>query len=143
MVLSRLEARDLSLTTLDDSARFLHHEAEMAAEMFPVTWEKEAACIPSCRSSRPRGYQELFTQLESWLAEITGFAAVPCSPMRVRRANTPVCSAIRAWHLHHGDAHRDVCLIPTSAHGTNPASAVMAGMKVVAVLCDANGNIDQ
>jgi glycine dehydrogenase len=80
--------------------------------------------------------------LEAWLAEITGFAASLCSPTPGPRENMPGLLVIREYHQQRGDHHRNICLIPQSAHGTNPASAVMAGMKVVAVKCDADGNID-
>jgi glycine dehydrogenase len=89
-----------------------------------------------------RGYQELFEQLESWFAEITGFAAVSLQPNAGAQGEYAGLLVIRAYHESRGETHRNVCLIPTSAHGTNPASAAMAGMKIVAVACDTNGNID-
>jgi glycine dehydrogenase len=81
-------------------------------------------------------------QLETWLAEITGFSAVSLQPNAGSQGEYAGLLAIRSYHLARGDAQRNVCLIPTSAHGTNPASAVMAGFKVVAVACDRNGNVD-
>ncbi len=138
----RLEAKDLSLTTSMIPLGSCTMKLNASSEMFPVTWEKVGGLHPFVPLAQAQGYQELFTQLESWLAEITGFAAVSLQPNAGSQGEYAGLLAIRAWHLHNGNAGRDVCLIPTSAHGTNPASAVMAGMKVVAVLCDANGNID-
>jgi glycine dehydrogenase len=89
-----------------------------------------------------RGYQALFRQLETWLAEITGMAAVSLQPNAGSQGEYAGLLAIRAWHRARGNENRRVCLIPVSAHGTNPASAVMAGMQVVPVACDAQGNID-
>ncbi len=138
----RLESRDLSLTTSMIPLGSCTVKLNASAEMFPVTWEKVGGLHPFVPLEQAQGYQELFTQLESWLAEITGFAAVSLQPNAGSQGEYAGLLAIRAWHLSRGDSHRDVCLIPTSAHGTNPASAVMAGMKVVAVACDSNGNID-
>src|SRR5205807_4742321 len=89
-----------------------------------------------------RGYQVLFQQLEDWLAEITGFAGVSLQPNAGSQGEYAGLLVIRAYHASRGQGHRNVCLIPTSAHGTNPASAVMAGLQVVAVACDKDGNID-
>ncbi len=112
------------------------------AEMLPVTWPSSPGSTPSRRWTRPQGYLQLFRDLERWLAEITGFAAVSLQPNAGSQGEYAGLLVIRAYHHSRGDAHRNVCLIPTSAHGTNPASAVMAGIKVVAVACDAQGNID-
>ena len=138
----RLESRDLSLTTSMIPLGSCTMKLNASAEMFPVTWEKVGGLHPFVPLAQAQGYQELFRQLESWLAEITGFAAVSLQPNAGSQGEYAGLLAIRAWHLHNGNEDRDICLIPTSAHGTNPASAVMAGMKVVAVACDANGNID-
>src|SRR5208337_4879839 len=89
-----------------------------------------------------RGYQTVFRQLEEWLAEITGLSAVSLQPNAGSQGEYAGLLAIRAYHEARGEGRRDVCLIPTSAHGTNPASAAMAGLKVVAVACDAQGNVD-
>jgi glycine dehydrogenase len=113
-----------------------------AAEMLPVTWEKIGALHPFAPTQQAEGYHRMFAQLESWLAEITGFAAASLQPNAGSQGEYAGLLTIRAWHLSRGDAGRTVCLIPTSAHGTNPASAAMAGMSVVPVACDANGNID-
>jgi len=113
-----------------------------AAEMFPVSWPEFARIHPFAPLGQTRGYQILFQNLEDWLAEMTGFAGISLQPNAGSQGEYAGLLVIRAYHESRGEAHRNVCLIPTSAHGTNPASAVMAGMKVVAVACDANGNID-
>jgi glycine dehydrogenase len=113
-----------------------------SAEMFPVSWPEFAKIHPFAPIKQTRGYQKLFEQLETWLAEITGFAGISLQPNAGSQGEYAGLLVIRAYHESRSEAHRNVCLIPTSAHGTNPASAVMAGMKVVAVACDPNGNID-
>ena len=138
----RLEAKDLSLTTSMIPLGSCTMKLNASSEMLPVTWEKVGGLHPFVPLDQARGYQEMFTQLESWLAEITGFAAVSLQPNAGSQGEYAGLLAIRAYHVARGDAHRTICLIPTSAHGTNPASAVLAGMKVVPVACDANGNID-
>jgi glycine dehydrogenase len=111
------------------------------AEMLPVTWPEFGRLHPFAPRDQSRGYAELFAQLESWLAEITGFAAVSLQPNAGSQGEYAGLLAIRAYHEHRGEAHRTVCLIPESAHGTNPASAVIAGMRVVGVEVDDNGAI--
>ena len=138
----RLEARDLSLTTSMIPLGSCTMKLNASAEMYPVTWQKVGGLHPFAPLDQAAGYQELFSQLESWLAEITGFAAVSLQPNAGSQGEYAGLLAIRGWHRSRGDTERNICLIPTSAHGTNPASAVMAGMKVVPVACDASGNID-
>jgi glycine dehydrogenase len=140
--IKRLESRDLSLTTSMIPLGSCTMKLNAAAEMLPVTWEKIGALHPFAPTQQAEGYQRMFAQLESWLAEITGFAAASLQPNAGSQGEYAGLLTIRAWHLSRGDAGRTVCLIPTSAHGTNPASAAMAGMSVVPVACDANGNID-
>jgi hypothetical protein len=111
------------------------------SEMLPVTWAAFSAAPLRARRADPRLPQAL-PDLETWLAEITGFAAVSLQPNAGSQGEYAGLLTIRAYHHSRGDHHRDVCLIPDSAHGTNPASAVIAGMRVVAVKCDANGNVD-
>jgi glycine dehydrogenase len=111
-------------------------------EMLPVTWAGFAGVHPFAPATDTEGYRELITQLESWLAEITGYDAVSLQPNAGSQGEFAGLLAIRGWHRANGDDQRDVCLIPTSAHGTNPASAAMCGMRVVAVACDDNGNVD-
>jgi glycine dehydrogenase len=113
-----------------------------SSEMLPVTWPELAKMHPFAPADQARGYREIFADLERWLAEITGFAAVSLQPNSGAQGEYAGLLTVRAYHLSRGDAHRDVCLIPVSAHGTNPASAVTAGFKVVPVACDAHGNID-
>ncbi len=140
--LKRLESRDLSLTTSMIPLGSCTMKLNAAAEMYPVTWEKIGALHPFAPTQQAEGYQRIFAQLESWLAEITGFAAASLQPNAGSQGEYAGLLAIRAYHLSRGDKSRTVCLIPTSAHGTNPASAAMAGMQVVPVACDAHGNID-
>ncbi len=138
----RLESKDLSLTTSMIPLGSCTMKLNAAVEMLPVTWEKVGALHPFVPVSQAEGYQRMFAQLESWLAEITGFAAVSLQPNAGSQGEYAGLLTIRAYHLARGDDERTVCLIPMSAHGTNPASAVMAGMKVVPVKCDDAGNID-
>jgi glycine dehydrogenase len=138
----RLEAKDLSLTTSMIPLGSCTMKLNATSEMLPVTWESVSALHPSAPADQSLGYQKMARQLEDWLAEITGFAAVSLQPNAGSQGEYAGLLAIRAYHQSRGDAHRTVCLIPTSAHGTNPASAVMVGMQVVPVACDASGNID-
>ncbi|NYT94686.1 aminomethyl-transferring glycine dehydrogenase [Salinispora sp. H7-4] len=111
-------------------------------EMEPVSWAEFAQVHPLAPESQTAGYRELIAQLESWLAEVTGYDAVSVQPNAGSQGELAGLLAIRAYHRSRGAGHRNVCLIPSSAHGTNAASAVMAGMRVVVVGCDADGNID-
>ncbi|MFI5494067.1 aminomethyl-transferring glycine dehydrogenase [Actinoplanes sp. NPDC051859] len=111
-------------------------------EMEPVTWPEFANIHPYAPASRTAGYEALVAQLESWLAEVTGYDAVSVQPNAGSQGELAGLLAIRGYHRSRGEQHRDVCLIPSSAHGTNAASAVMAGMRVVVVACDDNGNVD-
>ena len=111
-------------------------------EMEPVTWPEFADVHPFAPAGQAAGYTALITQLEGWLAEITGYDAVSVQPNAGSQGELAGLLAIRGYHLSRGDAGRTVCLIPSSAHGTNAASAVMAGMRVVVVACDADGNVD-
>jgi glycine dehydrogenase len=140
--IKRLESRDLSLTASMIPLGSCTMKLNAAAEMFPVSWPEFAKIHPFAPVEQTRGYQTLFQQLEDWLAEITGFAGISLQPNAGSQGEYAGLLVIRAYHESRSDAQRNVCLIPTSAHGTNPASAVMAGMRVVAVACDRNGNID-
>src|SRR5512133_1066158 len=113
-----------------------------AAEMLPITWTELNRMHPFAPAEQTQGYQRLFKDLEGWLAEITGFKAVSLQPNAGSQGEYAGLLVIRRYHISRGQAQRSVCLIPASAHGTNPASAVMAGFKVVAVACDKDGNID-
>jgi glycine dehydrogenase len=139
--LKRLEARDLSLTISMIPLGSCTMKLNAAVEMFPVSWPEFSRVHPFAPLRQARGYQILFQQLEDWLAEITGFAGISLQPNAGSQGEYAGLLVIRAYHASREQGHRDVCLIPTSAHGTNPASAVMAGLKVVAVACDKEGNI--
>ncbi len=140
--LYRLQARDLSLVHSMIPLGSCTMKLNATVEMLPVTWPEFARLHPFAPVEQSRGYQELFHQLETWLAEITGFAAVSLQPNAGSQGEYAGLMVIRAYHRSQGEGHRDVCLIPTSAHGTNPASAAMAGMTVVPVACDRHGNVD-
>ncbi len=140
--LYRLQARDLSLTHSMIPLGSCTMKLNATAEMLPVTWPEFSRLHPFAPADQSRGYQELFRQLEAWLAEITGFAGVSLQPNAGSQGEYAGLMVIQAYHRHHGEFHRDVCLIPVSAHGTNPASAAMAGMTVVPVACDRQGNVD-
>ncbi|MBP0017839.1 MAG: aminomethyl-transferring glycine dehydrogenase [Cyanobacteria bacterium SBLK] len=140
--LKRLESKDLSLTTSMIPLGSCTMKLNAAAEMFPVTWPEFGKIHPFAPLSQTRGYQVLFEQLEAWLGEITGFAGVSLQPNAGSQGEYAGLQVIRKYHEHRGEKHRKICLIPESAHGTNPASAVMCGMKVAAVKCDKQGNID-
>jgi glycine dehydrogenase len=140
--LRTLESRDLSLTTSMIPLGSCTMKLNAAAELMPVSWREFAGLHPFAPLRSAQGYQQLFAQLEAWLAEITGLAAVSLQPNAGSQGEYAGLLAIRAWFRSRGEAQRDLCLIPTSAHGTNPASAAMAGMGVVAVACDARGNVD-
>jgi glycine dehydrogenase len=111
-------------------------------EMIPISWPDFAHMHPFVPLEQAQGYQQLFEELEHWLCEITGFDAVSLQPNAGSQGEYAGLMTIRAWHEANGEGERDVCLIPSSAHGTNPASAVMAGLKVVVVKCDDHGNVD-
>ncbi len=140
--IKRLESRDLSLCQSMISLGSCTMKLNGSSEMLPITWPEFAELHPFAPVEQTRGYAQLIGQLESWLAEITGFAATSLQPNAGSQGEYAGLMAIRAYHHSRGDTGRDVCLIPVSAHGTNPASAVIAGFNVVAVACDAQGNID-
>jgi glycine dehydrogenase len=138
----RLESRDLSLTHSMIALGSCTMKLNATAEMFPISWPEFAKIHPFAPLEQTAGYQELFRSLEHDLAEITGFAAVSLQPNAGSQGEYAGLLTIKHYHESRNEGHRDVCLIPHSAHGTNPASAVMAGMKVVVVGTDQNGNID-
>lgn len=138
----RLQARDLSLTHSMISLGSCTMKLNATAEMLPITWPEFSRLHPFAPVDQAQGYQLMFKRLEEWLAEITGFAAVSLQPNAGSQGEYTGLLTIRAYHLSKGDPQRTVCLIPSSAHGTNPASAAMAGMQVVVVRCDEFGNID-
>ncbi|NRB06148.1 MAG: aminomethyl-transferring glycine dehydrogenase [Richelia sp.] len=140
--LHKLESKDLSLTTSMIPLGSCTMKLNATSEMIPVTWAEFSKIHPFAPQSQTKGYQVLFQQLEDWLAEITGFAGVSLQPNAGSQGEYAGLLVIHQYHESRGEGHRNICLIPTSAHGTNPASAVMCGMKVVAVACDDEGNID-
>ncbi len=140
--LHRLESKDLSLTTSMIPLGSCTMKLNATAEMIPVTWPEFGNIHPFVPASQTRGYQVLFQQLEAWLAEITGFAGISLQPNAGSQGEYAGLLVIRQYHESRGETHRNICLIPESAHGTNPASAVMCGFKVVPVACDKQGNID-
>jgi glycine dehydrogenase len=140
--IKKLESKDLSLVHSMISLGSCTMKLNATAEMIPVTWPEFGQIHPFAPIDQTEGYQELFTNLRTWLTEITGFADTSLQPNSGAQGEYAGLMVIRAYHLNRGEGHRNVALIPTSAHGTNPASAVMAGMKVVLVNCDDKGNID-
>src|SRR6476469_4787705 len=140
--LKKLESRDLSLTTSMIPLGSCTMKLNATAEMFPISWPEISKLHPFAPIEQAAGYLEIFRQLEDWLAEITGFAAVSLQPNAGSQGEFAGLLAIREYHASRGEMHGDFCLIPTSAHGTNPASAIMAGFKVVSVACLKDGDID-
>jgi glycine dehydrogenase len=131
-------ALDRSMIPLGSCTMKLNATTEMAA----VTWPELGQLHPFCPPAQAEGYRELITSLEAWLTEITGYDRVSLQPNAGSQGELAGLLAIRQYHVSRGEPDRDVCLIPSSAHGTNAASAVMAGMRVVVVACDADGNVD-
>ncbi|MGX5656175.1 aminomethyl-transferring glycine dehydrogenase [Geodermatophilus nigrescens] len=131
-------ALDRTMIPLGSCTMKLNSAVEMAA----ITWPEFAGLHPFAPADRARGYRQLIDELCTWLAEITGYAAVSVQPNAGSQGEFAGLLAIRGYHASRGESHRDVCLIPSSAHGTNAASAVMAGMRVVVVACDEAGNVD-
>ncbi len=140
--LKRLEERDISLTRSMIPLGSCTMKLNASAEMLPITWPGFADIHPFAPADQTAGYNELTRRLEAWLCACTGFAAVSLQPNAGSQGEYAGLLTIRAFHAARGEGARDVCLIPSSAHGTNPASAVMAGMRVVVVGCDPSGNVD-
>jgi glycine dehydrogenase len=138
----RLQGRDISLTQSMIPLGSCTMKLNGTSLMLPVSWPEFAQLHPFVPPGQAAGFARLFDELESWLCEITGFAAVSLQPNAGAQGEYAGLLVIRAYHRERGDEQRNVCLIPTSAHGTNPASAVMAGMQVVPVVCDERGNVD-
>ncbi|HUG12651.1 MAG TPA: aminomethyl-transferring glycine dehydrogenase [Opitutaceae bacterium] len=140
--IKRLEAKDLSLCHSMISLGSCTMKLNATSEMFPVSWDEFSRVHPFAPADQTKGYTTLFAQIEKWLGVITGFPAISLQPNAGSQGEYAGLLVIRAYHESRGEGRRNICLIPTSAHGTNPASATMCGMKVVAVACDAQGNID-
>ncbi|MCS6821157.1 MAG: aminomethyl-transferring glycine dehydrogenase [Microscillaceae bacterium] len=137
-----LENKDLSLVHSMIPLGSCTMKLNATTEMIPITWKEFASLHPFAPVEQAKGYQQLFKELNEWLCEITGFAAMSLQPNSGAQGEYAGLMTIRAYHQARGEGHRNVALIPSSAHGTNPASAVMAGMEVVVVKCDNLGNID-
>ena len=137
-----LENKDLSLNHSMIPLGSCTMKLNAASELFPLSWSEFGNLHPFVPAHQARGYHIMFHELEEMLCEITGFAAMSLQPNSGAQGEFAGLMVIRAYHSSRGDEHRNICLIPSSAHGTNPASAVMAGMKVVIIPCDENGNID-
>ena len=140
--LKRLENKDISLTRSMIPLGSCTMKLNAAAEMIPVSWPEFARMHPFAPAEQVKGYTAMLNELSQWLTECTGYDAMSLQPNSGAQGEYAGLMAIRRYHRARGEAHRNICLIPTSAHGTNPASAVMAGMKVVLVACDDNGNVD-
>ncbi|WP_121811547.1 aminomethyl-transferring glycine dehydrogenase [Mucilaginibacter kameinonensis] len=137
-----LEAKDLSLCHSMIALGSCTMKLNATTEMVPVTWAEFSKIHPFAPTDQIGGYMQLFDEINNWLSEITGFAAMSLQPNAGAQGEYAGLMVIRAYHNDRGDTHRNIALIPSSAHGTNPASAAMAGMKIVVVKCDDNGNID-
>ena len=138
----RLETKDLTLNTSMISLGSCTMKLNAAAEMMPITWPEFAFLHPFAPADQTKGYQELSNSLSDWLIDITGLNGCSLQPNSGAQGEYAGLLVIRAYHLDNGDSQRNIILIPSSAHGTNPASAVMAGMNVEVVKCDEKGNID-
>jgi len=137
-----LEAKDLSLCHSMIALGSCTMKLNATTEMVPVTWPEFSKMHPFAPADQVGGYMQLFDELNNWLSEITGFAAMSLQPNAGAQGEYAGLMVIRAYHHDRGEGHRNIALIPSSAHGTNPASAAMAGMKIIVVKCDENGNID-
>ena len=140
--LKRLENKDLSLTTSMIPLGSCTMKLNAASEMIPISWPEIANLHPFAPKEQFLGYQEMFAELEYYLAEITGLVATSLQPNSGAQGEFAGLMVIRAYHEEHNQLSRNICLIPSSAHGTNPASAIMAGLQVVVIKCDDEGNID-
>jgi len=140
--LRRLQDKDIALDRSMIPLGSCTMKLNATTEMEPITWPEFAAIHPYAPEAQAAGYLELIETLEGWLAEVTGYDAVSLQPNAGSQGEFAGLLAIRAYHRDRGEGERDICLIPSSAHGTNAASAVMAGMRVVVVACDTDGNVD-
>lgn len=140
--MKQLENKDLSLVHSMIALGSCTMKLNATSEMIPVTWPEFGKLHPFAPLSQAKGYTQMMNELSTWLCSVTGFHAVSLQPNSGAQGEYTGLMVIRAYHLDRGEAHRNIALIPTSAHGTNPASAVMAGMKVVLVACDERGNVN-
>ena len=137
-----LESKDLSLTHSMIPLGSCTMKLNATTEMIPLTWSEFGGLHPFAPTDQTGGYMQLFDELNQWLCEITGFAKMSFQPNSGAQGEYTGLMVIRAYHASRGESQRNIALIPASAHGTNPASAAMAGMKIIVVKCDENGNID-
>src|SRR5690606_39122058 len=137
-----LESKDLSLTHSMIPLGSCTMKLNATTEMIPLTWSEFGDLHPFAPTDQTGGYMQLFDELNQWLCEITGFAKMSFQPNSGAQGEYTGLMVIRAYHASRGESQRNIALIPASAHGTNPASAAMAGMKIIVVKCDENGNID-
>ncbi|BAJ03501.1 aminomethyl-transferring glycine dehydrogenase [Shewanella violacea] len=140
--IKRLENKDLALNHSMISLGSCTMKLNAATEMMPITWPEFANMHPFCPQDQAQGYAQLVSELSDWLVDITGYDTVSLQPNSGAQGEYAGLLAIKQYHESRGDAHRNICLIPQSAHGTNPASAQLAGMKIVVTACDKDGNID-
>ncbi len=140
--LRRLEEKDLALNRAMIPLGSCTMKLNASAEMIPVTWESVGSLHPFVPVEQAQGMQKMIHQLEDWLIQLTGFDAISMQPNSGAQGEYAGLLTIRNYHISRGEAHRHICLIPSSAHGTNPASAQMAGMRVLVVNCDSQGNVD-
>ncbi|RKF18676.1 aminomethyl-transferring glycine dehydrogenase [Alginatibacterium sediminis] len=140
--IKRLESKDLALNHSMISLGSCTMKLNATAEMIPVSWPEFGSMHPFCPSDQAQGYKQLIDQLEDWLVEVTGYDSICMQPNSGAQGEYAGLLAIQKYHASRGDHHRNICLIPSSAHGTNPASAQMAGLKVVVTACDEHGNVD-
>ena len=138
----KLETKDLSLNNSMIPLGSCTMKLNATTEMIPVTWPKFSDIHPFAPLKQAKGYSRLINELSNWLSKLTGFDACSMQPNSGAQGEYTGLLVIRAYHKKNGDSHRNICLVPESAHGTNPASAIMAGMKVEIISCDANGNIN-
>ncbi|MDR2788553.1 MAG: aminomethyl-transferring glycine dehydrogenase [Candidatus Accumulibacter sp.] len=140
--LKRLQNKDMALDQAMISLGSCTMKLNATSEMIPISWPEFAGLHPFVPLDQAQGYMEMIGELENWLKAITGFDAVSLQPNSGAQGEYAGIVAIRRYHMSRGEGHRDICLIPKSAHGTNPASAQMAGLDIVVVDCDGNGNVD-
>ena len=140
--LKKLEDKDIALNRTMIALGSCTMKLNAAAEMIPISWKEFAEPHPFVPVEQMEGFRDLFTDLKNWLRSITGFSGVSLQPNAGAQGEYAGLMVIRKYHLDRDEAHRNICLIPSSAHGTNPASAQMVGMKVVVVNCDKEGNVD-
>jgi glycine dehydrogenase len=139
--IKKLERKDISLTHSMISLGSCTMKLNAAAEMLPLSWPEFASIHPFVPFNQAEGYQQLYHELGRWLCDITGFSEISFQPNSGAAGEYAGLMVIRRYHQNRGESHRNIILIPSSAHGTNPASAVMAGFKVIVVSCDENGNV--